>query len=139
MMEIETFTCSKCGHGGTWTGNEKCPRCGEIILMPSKKEQVEAKLKAQILEYKDGMVEEFLNKNPGIVRSINRMGIKQGIVLSMLLSGIFSLVNAATIYFNLTYEGWLIAGLFMSSIGSAMTLRTYFQGPKKWHTRGSPT
>jgi len=99
--------------------------------MSTKKEQVEAKLKAQIIDYKEGMIEDFLNKNPSIQRSINRIGIKQGIVLSMLLSGIFSLVNATTIYFNLTYEGWLIAGLFMSSIGSIMTARAYFQSPSK--------
>jgi hypothetical protein len=95
------------------------------------KEEVEEELKVKIREIKSDFIETLISENPGILKSLNKVfakqGIKMGIVMSMLISGIYSLVNAATIYFGLTYEGWLWVGLPSTLLGAILTLRSYFQ------------
>lgn len=94
-------------------------------------EEAEEYFAKKLKENEGDFIGDLISNNPGIMKSINRIfmkqSIKMGIILSMLISGVFSLLTATTILFKLTYEAWLVSGIVMTGLGAFFTLRAYIK------------
>lgn len=48
-----------------------------------------------------------------------------GVIMSLLMGGIFELINGVTILLGWTYQAWIGAGIVMTALGAYWTLREY--------------